>query len=156
MVRRRYPEHELCKAIVSYWDKRYPMMSVYLFHIPNEGKMHSRAGQRLNEIGRRKGVADYHLMFGAGRYTSLYMEVKTGSNNPDANQQTFMRAARKVGAAAVVVWDLDEAIAVLDAWVQNEPGPIEWLFDSDTKGERSKAKRKRNEGTKRQASDGSA
>ena len=130
---RQYPEHQLCQAIMNYWRAQNPSVSSHLFHIPNEGKMSHRAGARLNHIGRRKGVADYCCIIPSGRYSQLWMEVKCGSNSPDDAQLQFLHDARIQGAAAVVVWTIDEATSVLSNWMNDTPDNLGWMFETDTR-----------------------
>lgn len=59
------------------WAQTIPSLRDYLYKIVNEGKRSPVSGYRLNQIGLRRGVPDYHYPVSNGTYIGLWIEMKT-------------------------------------------------------------------------------
>lgn len=86
----------------------YPCLK-WIYHIPNGGSRGadaataSRNGAEMRALGVRRGVCDLHLPVPAGKYASLYIEMKKpsgGSLSPD--QIEFIAFAQQHHNAVVV------------------------------------------------------
>ena len=136
---KRYPEHQICVEIVRHFRMRYGNYANRFFHIPNEQKMSVQAGWRMNQAGRKAGVADYHLAVPCGAYPCLWMEVKTEKGQLTVDQQYFLEEMRAGGYGACVAYGYYEAIEILDAWMAGDISGIEVILEHDKKSQRNKA-----------------
>ena len=108
------------------WNERnYPSLK-YFHSIPNgaymvgemrNGKHFSPVAMKMKRSGLRPGIPDYFLPWPNGKFSGLYLEMKTGDNNPDSDQLEFLIAAECAGFKSAVAWDSDAAIAVLERYL---------------------------------------
>lgn len=68
---------------------QYPALQLY-HHIPNGGLRDKRTAARLIGQGVHSGVPDVFIPAARGGYHGIYVELKTGANNPTPNQNEFM------------------------------------------------------------------
>lgn len=118
------------------WNERnYPVLK--LFHaIPNgaymtgeiqpNGRHFSVAAMKMKSSGMRPGIPDYFLPApkkdSTGQaFHGLYLELKTGSNNPDQEQLEFLVGAETVGYKSVVAWNAEPAIALIERYLNGAP-----------------------------------
>ena len=100
-----------------YQEGMYPELKL-LHHIPNEGKRSVVNGANLRKAGLKKGVPDLHLPIARGNYHSLYIEMKKDRRcKPTAEQIEWRTALNAAGNLAVVCYSADEAIYMLQQYL---------------------------------------
>jgi hypothetical protein len=113
--------HEQCALIT--WANlsigRYPELK-WLFSIPNGGARSKAQAGKLKAEGVKKGVFDLCLPVRRGIYTSLWIEMKYGTNRPTKEQLEFKEFVEGQGGFCVVCWSLDEAKRVIEDYLNQK------------------------------------
>lgn len=81
-----------------------------LFHCPNEGRRSPRSGARMKRMGMMAGVPDLQLPLPVGRYSGLWMELKTKRGRLTDTQKWWLERLQRYGHHAVVCRSAEEAI----------------------------------------------
>jgi hypothetical protein len=132
-------EEAIHKAVVDWADRQAqaePALEL-LFHVPNGGSRHGAEAQKLRQMGTRQGVPDLLLPVrrqGAGgalakepegyvQYSGLALELKSPSGRLRDLQKWWIKKLRKKGWAVAVAWSVDEAIEVIQCYLDGEPEP---------------------------------
>lgn len=106
-------------AVIS-WSKyqwqRHPELKL-LHHVPNGGSRNKQEAVKLKQMGTLAGVSDLHLPVPKGIYNSLYIEMKYGDGRLQDSQKDFLRTAAEYGNFCVVCYGAEEAIKVLDEYI---------------------------------------
>lgn len=92
-----------------------------LHHIPNGGSRNKAEAVKLKQMGVRPGVPDLCLPVPKGIYSGLYIEMKFGDGRVEKTQREFLKAAAKHGHFCVVCYGADEAINILQEYVNLLP-----------------------------------
>lgn len=83
--------------------KAYPCLKL-LFHIPNERKCSPQQGKILKLMGVKKGVPDLFLPVPIGKYSGLWIEMKTENGKPLEEQMWWQTELTKQGYMAVICY----------------------------------------------------
>src|SRR5574341_360509 len=100
-------EHQLQRGVITWWGhacKGYALPEFSLFAIPNGGARDVITGALLKAEGVRRGVVDLFLACPVGPYRGLFLEMKSGKNRPNGEQEAFMAYVKEVGYEASVHW----------------------------------------------------
>ena len=92
--------------------EKYPELAL-LYHIPNENKDKITA-TILKTIGVKKGVPDLHLPVPAGKYHSLYIEMKAADGKPEPDQLWWRDKLKEHGNAHAICYGWKHASEVLE------------------------------------------
>ena len=92
--------------------EKYPELAL-LYHIPNENKDKITA-TILKTMGVKKGVPDLHLPVPAGKYHSLYIEMKAADGKPEPDQLWWRDKLREQGNAHAICYGWKHASEVLE------------------------------------------
>lgn len=95
---------------------QYPALTLY-HHIPNGGLRDKRTAARLIGQGVHSGVPDVFIPAARGGYHGIYVELKTGANNPTPNQNEFMSGAMAEGYYCAVCYGWPCAAAVIEDYL---------------------------------------
>ena len=95
---------------------QYPALTLY-HHIPNGGLRDKRTAARLTGQGVHSGVPDVFIPAARGGYHGIYVELKTGANNPTPNQNEFMSGAMAEGYYCAVCYGWPCAAAVIEDYL---------------------------------------
>ena len=68
--------------------------------------------------GLKAGVPDLCLPVARQGYHGLYIEMKYGRNKPTAKQKWWLEKLAEQGYKTIVCWGADEAIAVLEDYLE--------------------------------------
>lgn len=102
------------------WQQsKYPQLKA-MYHAANEGKRSTIAGANLKRQGMKPGVSDICLPCAAGQYNNLYIELKVGNNKASDAQLNFIDRINAIGGKALVVYEADNAIDVITAYLKGE------------------------------------
>ena len=116
------------QQIVFEWAKwnenKYPELET-MYHIPNEGKRSASNGRRLKREGLKNGVSDICLPVAKSGYSNLYIELKSGKNVATKAQLEFIEIINKYGGKALVVYEGDNAIEVIKAYLDGTINKLE-------------------------------
>lgn len=80
------------------------------WHVPNGKKRSKKDGERLKQMGVRRGVSDIHLMIDA-RFHVLELKTEVGTLSKD--QLEYREDLERAGGFFHSAFGLDEAIGVL-------------------------------------------
>ena len=84
-----------------------------LFHIPNERHCTPQQGRMLKLMGVKRGVPDLFLPTPRGRYHGLWIEMKTETGVPTADQKWWGEHLSKQGYMWRVCQGWEAAVSVL-------------------------------------------
>lgn len=144
-MRSRQIEYQITCQLVDYMRARYPAVvrDKHFFPFP-AGEFRAKAtAARIKRVGGIAGVPDYLLTVPSGKYSMLWMEIKTATGTVSREQKAFLRSHRSGGHFAVVCFGIEECIDVVDAWMMGKTASIEWMMKSDSKSSRNKAYKER-------------
>jgi len=112
------------------WQQsKYPALKA-MYHAANEGKRSQAAGANLKRQGMKPGVSDICLPYAASGYNNLYIELKVGSNKPTDAQIEFINTINEIGGKALVVYEADNAIDVIVAYLEGKIDDLEVKEDT--------------------------
>lgn len=101
----RPTEAQIHQAFVEYVERKYPMLSPYLIHIPNEGKRSPSEGAKQKRLGLRKGVPDLFFAKPCNHFTpgyiGMWLEIKAPGKKPTKSQLEYLALLRSVGYYAI-------------------------------------------------------
>jgi hypothetical protein len=130
---RHMSEEAIHKAVVDWTDRQAatePALEL-LFHVPNGGSRHPAEAKKLRQMGTRQGVPDLLLPYAAqkskwmdaDRYNGLALELKSSSGRLRDKQKWWIGRLREQGWAIGVAWSIDEAIHVIQRYLDGEHDP---------------------------------
>lgn len=96
--------------------EQYPELAM-LYHIPNERTDKVQAAI-LKKMGVKTGVPDLHLPIPAGKYHSLYIEMKALDGKPDSEQLWWEEHLKSNGNFHAFCYGWKQATEVL-LWYLN-------------------------------------
>ena len=124
------------------WNKnKYPGLEM-MYHIPNEGKRSASTGSRLKREGLKSGVSDICVPVSRCGYHNLYIELKSGKNKATESQLEFIRGINENGGKALVVYEAENAIEVIQAYFESKIDELEIVDDEYPHKDKPKIKRK--------------
>lgn len=89
-----------------------------LFAIPNGGKRDRITAARMKDEGVKPGVPDICLPVARNGYHGLFIELKHGDNDAAPAQRAWITALLKQGYLAVVSWDVDATIKLIEDYLR--------------------------------------
>lgn len=101
--------------------ENYPELK-WMHHIPNGGLRRYGDAKHLKAAGVRAGVSDLHLPYPKGRYHSLYIEMKYGSNQASKEQKEFIRDMLAAGNLAVICYSTETAMYITELYLNLKMG----------------------------------
>lgn len=90
------------------------------YHIPNERSASIQRRITLKRAGVLKGVPDICVPVRNNKYSALYIEMKIKPNKPSPEQISLIEHLNLVGNYAILCWSADEAIKVLQDYLNNK------------------------------------
>lgn len=113
------------QAAVIQWcifaERKYPELK-WIYHVPNGGSRNEREAANLKIQGVRPGVPDLELPAARGAYTGLHIEMKHGKNKVSEDQDKYLTALRDMGRCAVVCYEAEPAIRIIEEYMQLRSG----------------------------------
>ena len=98
---------------------RFPELAL-LFHIPNGSNKSISEAIKFQEEGLKAGVPDLCLPVAKQGYNALYIEMKrTVGGRLSKNQKWWIEQLRKYGNRVEVCKGFDEAVAVLEDYLES-------------------------------------
>lgn len=98
--------------------KDHPAYSL-TFHIGNERKASIQRRMAMKRAGVRKGVPDICVPVANSKFNCLFIEMKVKPNKLSPEQAEFLRHLNACGNYAVVAWSGEEAIDILEKYINN-------------------------------------
>ena len=90
------------------------------FHIPNESKSSIQRRMTMKRAGVKKGIPDICVPIANDKFASLFIEMKIKPNKPSPEQMQLIRELNQVGNYAALCWSADEAIEMLNKYLNNK------------------------------------
>lgn len=115
----RFPEEQLHRNCVTYFDLQYPEYSKLLFHCANGGKRNKVEAAIFKGLGVRAGFPDLGLLMNNGKYNGIFFELKAGNNRLSESQKEYRDILERHGYRYVVIRDeLDDFIKEVDEYIK--------------------------------------
>jgi len=128
--KRHMSEEAIHKAVVDWadWQAATEPALELLFHVPNGGSRHGAEAQKLRQMGVRQGVPDLLLPAAIARgpesaWKGLALELKSPSGRLRDTQKWWIGRLKEQGWAVAVAWSVDEAIHVIQRYLDGEHEP---------------------------------
>ncbi len=115
------PEQIAHINIVNWFHHEYPDYVEDFHHFANERKCSYNEGRTLKRMGVKKGVADFFLAYPSDIYHGLWVELKVGKGKLSIEQSAFLFRKNERGYAAVAVWGVDAAKAMIRSYLGRDP-----------------------------------
>jgi hypothetical protein len=115
--RSAYDESRMQRACIRWFRAQYP--GYILFAIPNGGKRGEVEGGILKGEGVLAGVADLFLSMPSGRYSGLYIEIKTPKGRHSPAQKDFEKRVVMSGYAYVICRSVEEFIETIEKYLHH-------------------------------------
>lgn len=115
----RHLEDQLQKAIVNYWDLKYPKMKRMLACVPNGGKRNAAEAAKLKQMGVRAGFPDLILLVPNRFYPFCGIELKAAKGRQSEHQKEYQKEFESIGAKYVVVRSLDEFMDEVNGYLND-------------------------------------
>ena len=109
-------EHEEQVAVVEYCD----LLSIPIFHIPNEAKRSPAVAARLKAEGLRPGIPDLCVPVAKGIFHSLYIEMKDEKGRLTDAQIEWLVRLRKEGMCAYCCKGAANAIELISRYMDED------------------------------------
>lgn len=113
----RDEEHRLQCACVRWFRLQYPAWRELLFAIPNGGVRDKVTASRLKAEGVLPGVSDLLLLYPAGKYHALCIEMKTPSGKQSPGQKQWQQEAERAGYKYALCRSLDDFIGTIEKYL---------------------------------------
>lgn len=133
-------EHQEQSLVVDWFNNRYPKYAHLLIASANGANLAGSVSQRcaqmnkLKKSGLKVGFPDLQLCIARGGYHGLFIEmkrVKGGSISKD--QKKYIRDLTDEGYKAVVCKGSDEAMAVIEQYLDNTMCGKCWLENNNVR-----------------------
>lgn len=109
-------EQERLISWAGWQHNKYPELKL-LYHVPNGGSRNTLEAANLKRQGVKAGVPDLCLPVARQGHHGLYIEMKWGKNKVTENQSQWLEELRRQGYKAVVCYGSDEAIRVIEEYL---------------------------------------
>lgn len=113
----RHLEDQLQKAIIQYWDLKYPKWKKRLACVPNGGKRNAIEAAKFKQMGVRAGFPDLVLLIPNKFYPFCGIELKTKTGRQSEHQKAYQKEFESIGAKYVIVRSLKEFIEVVNGYL---------------------------------------
>ena len=101
------------------WIRYHPHIEPYAIHIANERKSTPKQGAFLKRQGVKPGVADIFIAIPTEAYSGLWIELKAKGGRPSRRQIEFLFNMSEVGYATAVCFGAEEAISVIQDYLNS-------------------------------------
>lgn len=117
-VVRRHTESNEQIAAMDWLRAQHPKIAEHTLHIGNERKATYYAGYIMKRMGVLKGASDLFMAWpvpnpAGGIYHGLFIEVKSKTGRPSAEQKAFLQRMRDVGYRAEICYGAEEVISTM-------------------------------------------
>jgi len=109
-VVKRHTESNEQIVAMDWLRAQHPQIALHTLHIGNERKASYYAGYIMKRMGVLKGASDLFMAWPKGDYHGLFIEVKSKTGKPSAEQKAFLQRMRDVGYRAEICYGADEVI----------------------------------------------
>lgn len=99
---------------------KYPELEKLMLSVPNGGTRNKLEAIALKRQGVKKGVSDFTIQVSRSGYHGLWVELKVNKNKASDSQNEFIEAVRKQGYYAEVVWGADDAIKLIEKYMDGK------------------------------------
>jgi hypothetical protein len=111
-------EHDEQCALFEWAHYQYPELLRWMFAIPNGGLRNKATAVKMKNEGVRAGVSDIFCPIPRGCYHGLFLEMKVGHNKLTDLQKEFQNYATQQGYCCKVAYSADEAIKIIDEYLE--------------------------------------
>lgn len=113
------------RALVQWWAwacKQYKLEPRHLMHIPNEGKRSAVLGNMMKAEGLRRGVPDLFLAVPCGKFSGLWLEMKSEKGRPTPDQMEYLMLLTKAGYDSHVCYGWEDARNCIENYLKLNEG----------------------------------
>lgn len=111
------------RALVQWWKlacRTFGVPEKCLLHIPNEGKRSEIMGNMMRKEGLRRGVPDLFLAYPVGKYSGLWIEMKTEKGRVTPEQTDYLLLLAQCGYVAEVCHGWEKAKQCIERYLAAE------------------------------------
>lgn len=105
--------------LVNWFHHDYPEFADDFHHFANQRKCSPQYGDKLKQMGVKKGVADFFLGIGKHGFHGLWIELKVGKGKLSKEQIAFIDRKNKRGYLAIAVWGETAAKGVIETYLKD-------------------------------------
>lgn len=116
MVKRHTESNEQIAAM-DWLRAQHPKIAEHTLHIGNERKATYYMGYIMKRMGVLKGASDLFMAYPAGGFHGLFIEVKSKTGRPTAEQKAFIDRMRSVGYRAEICYGAEEVINTMKEYI---------------------------------------
>ena len=116
-VVKRHTESNEQIAAMDWLRAQHPNIALHTLHIGNERKASYYAGYIMKRMGVLKGASDLFMAYPVGGFHGLFIEVKSKTGRPTAEQKAFIDRMRAVGYRAEICYGADEVINTMKSYL---------------------------------------
>ena len=111
--KRSNEEHLTQSACVDWFGLAYPKLSDLLFAIPNGGHRHLSVAKELKKEGVKRGVPDLFFAYPCGKYSGLFIEMKSRIGRASDEQKRYLKRLSEVGYKTGIAKTTGEFITLI-------------------------------------------
>lgn len=131
----RDEEHKLQSTCVRWFRTQYPALRESLFAVPNGGMRNKATAARLKAEGVVPGVSDLLLLYPAGTYHALCIEMKTPKGRQSEAQKQWQATVEKAGYRYALCRTLDDFITTIKNYLPcSRPSSTSYTASPTTRG----------------------
>lgn len=104
--------------LINWFTHTYPQFEEDIHHFANERQCHVQQGRVLKRMGVKRGVSDIFIAVPSSNKSGLWLELKVNQNKPSKEQVEFLERKTQRGYAAFCAWDLEQAISIINNYLQ--------------------------------------
>lgn len=108
-------EDHIQKTVME-WVRMRPLLSPYVFHIPNGGDRTVSYRAKLKKMGLKPGVSDLFVALPRAKYCGMFLELKSEKGRLSVEQKVFLSDMEKVGYLTKVCFSIEEAIQAIEEY----------------------------------------
>ncbi len=113
VVVKRHTESNEQIAAMDWLRAQHPQIALHTLHIGNERKASYYVGYIMKRMGVLKGASDLFMAWPCGGFHGLFIEVKSKTGRPSAEQKAFLQRMRDVGYRAEICYGAEEVISTM-------------------------------------------
>ena len=116
-VVKRHTESNEQIAAMDWLRAQHPNIALHTLHIGNERKASYYAGYIMKRMGVLKGASDLFMAWPSGGFHGLFIEVKSKTGRPSAEQKAFLQRMKDVGYRAEICYGAEEVISTMKDYI---------------------------------------
>lgn len=106
--------------LVNWFHHEFPEFADDFHHFANQRKCSPQEGNKLKQMGVKKGVSDFFLGLSKHGFHGLWIELKVGNGKLSKEQIAFIERKSNRGFLALAVWGEEAAKEVIKTYLEDK------------------------------------